>query len=141
MKTKPAIFLFLLCLTSIFSFTAFAQKDSGGGSECPISYSFKKNNGGGKCGGDALVAVIFNPMPLPGNIPMLTAIYYKGEPLGNKLPVPGYLETKGGETNISYCLTEPGSKKNSFSNISPAGKLVLEFTYTDGTTCRTHIVN
>lgn len=141
MKTKPAIFSFLFFLASIFSLTAFAQKDSGGGSECPISYSFKKNNGGGACKGDALITVIFNPMPLPANIPMLTAIYYKGEPLGNKLPAQGYLATKGGETNISYCLTEPASKKNSFSNISPADKLVLEFTYADGTTCRTHIVN
>ena len=128
-------------LLGVISVTAFAQKDTGGGSECPISYSFKKNNGGGNCGGDALVSLIFKKMPLQGNIPMLTSIYYKGQPLSSKLPIQGYLVTKSGETNISYCLTEPGSKKNSFSNISPAGKLILEFTYTDGTTCRTHIVN
>ncbi|HUS03481.1 MAG TPA: hypothetical protein VMY77_17195 [Chitinophagaceae bacterium] len=141
MKSKPVIFSFLICLSCLLSVTVFAQPDSGGGSECPISYSFKKNNGGGNCGGDALISVIFNPMPLSANIPRLTAIYYKGQPLGNKLPVQGYLVTKAAETNISYCITETGPKKIGFSNISPAGKLILEFTYTDGTTCRTHIVN
>ena len=141
MKTKPVIFLLLFFLPGILPVTAFAQMDSGGGSECPISYSFKKNNGGGKCGGNALVAVIFNPMPLPGNIPVLTGIYYKGQPLVNKLPVEGYLVTRGRDINISYCLSERGSQKGSFSNISPAGKLVLEFTYRDGTTCRTHNAN
>lgn len=141
MKTILFVFSLSLSLIFILPVTAFAQPDSGGGSECPISYSFKKNNGGGKCRADALVTVIFNPMPLPGNIPMLTAIYYKGQPLGNKLPAQGYLETQGGKTNIIYCITKPGSGKNSFSNISAAGKLVLEFTYPDGTVCRTYAAN
>ena len=138
MNPKLIIFAFLFCLTCIVSATAAAQGDSGGGgSQCPTSYSFKKNNGGGACGGDGLVTVIFNPMPLPVNIPRLTAIYYKGESLST-LPVQGYLVTKAGETNIAYCLTETGAPKKSFNNISPAGKLVLEFTYADGTICRTN---
>ncbi len=140
MKTKPVIFSFLFYLTCILSATAFAQQDTGGGYECPISYSFKKNNGGGACHGDALVSVRFNPMPLAGNIPMLTAIYYKEQPVSNLLPAQGYLATKGGETYISYCLTESGAIEKSFSNISPAGKLVLEFTYPNGSICKTPII-
>ena len=141
MKTIPLIFSLLFSLTCIFPATAFSQEDSGGGSECPISYSIKKNNGSGVCKGDALVTVIFNPVPTPGNIPRLTAIYYKGQTVGNMLPVQGHLVNKGRETHISYCVTEAVSRKNSFSNISPANKLVLEFTYPNGTSCRTHPAN
>ena len=141
MKTKLAILAFLFGLLCFYATTAFAQQDSGGGSECPISYSIKKNNGGGKCSGDALVTVVFNPMPLPGNIPRLTAIFYKDQFLGNMVPAEGYLVTKGGETNITYCLTETGTKSNPFNNISAAGKLILEFTYPNGTACRTRTPN
>src|SRR5688572_8232183 len=121
MKTKLAILAFLFLLLSFYASTAFAQEDSGGGSECPVSYSFKKNNGGGACKGDALLTVIINPMPLPGNIPMLTAIYYRGETVPNISPAKGYLVTRSGETNISYCITGLDARKNSFKNISSAG--------------------
>ena len=141
MKTKLAILAFLFWLLCFYSATAFGQEDSGGGSECPVSYSLKKNNGGGVCKGDALVTVIINPMPLPGYIPMLTAIYYKGETINNISPAKGYLVTKGGETTITYCITGSGPRKNSFNNISSAGKMVLELTFPNGTVCRTHIVN
>ena len=141
MKTKLAILAFLLWLLCFYTATAFAQSDSGGGSECPVSYSVKKNNGGGKCQGDALVTVVFNPMPLPGNIPRLTAIFYKGQFLGSMVPAEGYLVAKAGETNVTYCLTEPGPKTNPFNNISAAGKLILEFTYQNGTVCRTRTPN
>ena len=140
MKTKPAILSFLFSIACIFSATAFAQPDSGGGQEC-AAYSFKKNNGGGKCQGDAVVNVVFSPMPLPGNIPLLTAIYYIGQPLPKRLQAQGYLVRDGAKANISYCLSDALPKKNSFGNISAAGKLILEFTYPDGTVCRTSAGN
>jgi hypothetical protein len=141
MKTKTAIFSLLFCLACIFSLSTFGQTAPGGGFDCPNSYSIKKNNGGGICHGDALVTVIFNPMPLPGDIPMLTAIYCQGQPLNNILPAQGYLTTKDGEINVTYCLTESTDKKTSVNNISPSSKLVLEFTYSNGMVCRTDNTN
>jgi hypothetical protein len=141
MKTKQFTLAFLLLLCCIFSRASFAQTAPGGGSECPKSYSFTTNsgNGWGVCNGDAQIRVTFNQMPLPENIPVLTAIYYQGRPLTKIiLPVGGELVTNG-QGYVSYCLTGTGQKnnRNSFDYISHSVKIILEFTYPDGTVCRT----
>lgn len=145
MKTKQFIFPFLLFLCCIFSTGSFAQTAPGGGSGCPIPYSFKKNsgNGWGVCNGDAEIRVIFNQMPLPDNIPLLTAIYCQGRSVTRiSLPVSGNIITTG-QGYVSYCLTGSIQKnnRNPFDYISRSIKIVLEFTYPDGMICRTDYTN
>jgi len=135
MKPNAVIFSFLFCL-GIFSTAAFAQPVPGGSTECPTSCSFKKNNGGGMCRGDALVSVVFSPTPSANDIPLLTGIYYNGQPVSCVYPVQGALVSKQGAINITYCLTGSDSQNTSLKNIPPAGKLLFEFTYQDGTVCK-----
>jgi hypothetical protein len=144
MKTKFFILVFLLFLIYFFTISAFAQTAPGGGSGCATSISVKRNNGNGHgvCSGDAQLRVIFNPMPLPENIPLLTAIYYQGQ-LSTKvsLPVVGDIVTEG-QGYVSYCVSAPlKNNGNQFGIISRSVKISVEFTYTDGTVCRTDVVN
>ena len=145
MKTKPIIPAILLFLVCNFSTAAFAQTAPGGGFECPTSYSFTRNNGNGwgVCNGDAQIRVRFNQMPLPENIPVLSAIYYQGRALTKViLPAVGNLVTNG-QGYVSYCLvgTVQKNNRNSFDYMSRSVKIVLEFTYPDGSICRTDNVN
>ena len=140
MRPKPVIFAFLFCLACISTGT-FAQPVPGGSIECPTSCSFKKNNGGGMCRGDALVSVIFNPNPSAVDIPSLTGIYYNGQIVSCVYPVQGSLVSKKDVINISYCLTESASQNTPLKNIPPAGKLLFEFTYQDGTVCKANSTN
>ncbi len=145
MKTKLFIYSFSFLLICIFSTTCFAQPAPGGGSECPTSYSFKSNNGKGLgvCNGDQQIRVNFSIMPSPENFPLLTALYYQGQLVTKvTLPVVGYLVTEG-QGYVCYCLVRTSSKNNGnpFGKISPSIKMVLEFTYPDGTICRTDNVN
>jgi hypothetical protein len=136
MKTKFFILVFLLFLIYFFTISAFAQTAPGGGSGCATSISVKRNNG------NAQLRVIFNPMPLPENIPLLTAIYYQGQ-LSTKvsLPVVGDIVTEG-QGYVSYCVSAPlKNNGNQFGIISRSVKISVEFTYTDGTVCRTDVVN
>lgn len=146
MKTNVFTLAFLLFLAAIFSVKSFAQTAPGGGNtECPTSYSFTRNNGNGwgVCNGDAQIRVTFNQMPLPENIPVLSAIYYQGHALTKIiLPAVGNIVTNG-QGYISYCLVGVSQKnnRNSFDYMSRSVKLVLEFTYPDGTICRTDNAN
>ena len=143
MKTKFFILLFLLFLIYFFTISAFAQT-AGGGSGCATSFSVKRNNGNGYgvCNGDAQIRVVFSPMPSPGNIPLLTGIFYQGQPTTKiTLPVAGEMVTDG-QGYISYCIAAPlKNNGNQFGKISPSIKITLEFTYQDGTVCRTDVVN
>ena len=145
MKVKLIIFAFLLFLIYFLSAKGFSQTAPGGGSECPISFSFIRNNGNGSGVGnaDAQVRVAFSPLPSAENIPLLSAIYYQGQSVDKViLPVRGELVIRG-RGYISYCLKEslPKNNGNPFGKISPAIKVVLEFTYPDGMICRTDHVN
>ena len=144
MNTKLIIFVFLLFLIYFFTISAFAQTAPGGGSGCATSISVKRNNGNGHgvCNGDAQLRVIFSPMPLPENIPLLTAIYYQGLPTTKiPLPITGDIVT-GGQAYISYCVMAPlKNNGNQFGKMSPLIKIAFEFTYQDGTVCRTDVVN
>lgn len=145
MKHRLIIFAFLLFLIYFLSAKAFSQSAPGGGSECPTSYSFKRNNGNGwgVCNGDEQIRVTFSPMPSAGNIPLLTAIYYQGQPVSKVIfPVSGELVTHG-QGYVSYCLrgSPHKNKGNPFGKISASIKVVLEFTYPDGMICRTDVVN
>jgi hypothetical protein len=141
MKPKPVVFAFLFCLTGFFSTGTFAQTVPGGSIECPTSCSIKKNNGGGMCHGDAMVSVVFTPNPSAVDIPLLTGIYYNGQIVSCVYPVQGSVVSKKDAINISYCLTESASKNTPLKNVPPAGKLILEFTYQDGTVCKTNTTN
>ena len=141
---KNLIFTVLLMSFCLFAASAFAQDPPGNNNSgiCPISYSFKRNNGNGwgVCHSDAQIRVAFNPLPSPDNIPTLTAIYYKGNPLTNvMLPVTGEVINKT-QPYVSYCLTGSVPERNNGNpngNIPPASKLTLEFTYPDGLVCTT----
>ncbi len=144
MKPRLIIFAFLLFLVYFISAKAFSQTAPGGGSECPLSYSFKRNNGNGwgVCNGDQQIRVTFSPMLAPENIPVLTAIYFQGQLLSRFiLPVTGDLINKQ-QGYVSYCLrgSFPKNNANPFSIISPSIKLVLEFTYPDGMICKTDLI-
>jgi hypothetical protein len=161
MKTQLRSIALLFFSLVIFSTISFAQpppggqddgspgggpdgggNTGGGGTSCPVSYSFKRNNGNGwgVCHGDAQIRVSFNPMPTAAMVPVLTAIYYQGKALTNvMLPVEGDLVTKG-QSYVSYCLTGSAPAKNNgnpFGNIPPGVKLLLEFTYPNGMICKT----
>ena len=164
MKTKLLTFAILLISFCIFSTATFGQvapgndgtgglPPDGGGTipgvgptTCPISYSFKRNNGNGwgVCHGDAQIRVTFDPMPSAAEVPLLTGIFYLGVRLTNViLPVSGDLVTKG-QGYVSYCLIGSAPEKNNgnpFANIPPAVKLLLEFTYPNGLICTTDYVN
>jgi hypothetical protein len=73
---------------------------------------------------------------------LLTAIYYQGQ-LSTKvsLPVVGDIVTEG-QGYVSYCVSAPlKNNGNQFGIISRSVKISVEFTYTDGTVCRTDVVN
>ncbi len=118
----------------------------GGGATCPVSTSFKRNNGNGwgVCHGDAQIRVAFNPMPADANIPILTNVYYEGKALTNVImDVKGEIVNRG-QGYVSYCMigsTTPKNNGNPFGNIPPAVKLILEFTYPNGIICRTDYIN
>lgn len=147
---KKLLVIFLISFFSITTHNSFAQGRDAGGSDdgvinetCPTSFSFKRNNGNGwgVCHGDAQIRVVFNPMPSPNNIPVLTGVYYEDDLLTNIiLPVSGDMIDKT-KPYISYCMTGSFPARNNGNpraNIPPAVKLVLEFTYPSGLVCRTN---
>ncbi|HEY8690706.1 MAG TPA: hypothetical protein VIM07_15830 [Chitinophagaceae bacterium] len=144
MNTKLLIFVFLLFLIYFFTISAFAQTAPGGVTGCATSISVKRNNGNGHgvCNGDAQLRVIFSPMPSPENIPLLTGIFYQGQSTTKvTLPIAGDMVTDG-QGYVSYCVVVPlKNNGNQFGKISPSIKIALEFTYQDGTICRTDVVN
>lgn len=118
----------------------------GAGTTCPVSISFKRNNGNGwgVCHGDAQIRVAFSPLPVPGNVPVLTAVYYQGKALTNViLPVSGDLVDRG-QGYVSFCMLGSAPKKNNgnpFGNIPPGVKLILELTYPNNMVCKIDYIN
>lgn len=130
-----------LCLACIFSTPAFSQTVPGGGTECPTSYTVKRNNGHDKkvCNGDAEIRVSFIQLPAPNDIPSITSIEYEGQPLTDiSLPVAGTL-VRTGKGYISYCIKASSSKSKGdpLDKIPAAAKLVLELMAPNGVVCRT----
>jgi len=165
MKTRLQSITLLLISLLIFSTITFAQGDPGGdddgiptipdggstggnapGIKCPVSTSFKRNNGNGwgVCHGDAQIRVAFTPMPADANIPILTNVYYQGKALTNVIMnVQGDIVNRG-QGYVSYCMigsAKPKNNGNPFGNIPPAVKLILEFTYPNGAICRIDYIN
>lgn len=140
MKTKQFKSASLLILACIFSGAAFSQIVPGGGTECPKSYSVKRNNGNDKkvCNGDAEIRVTFLQLPTSHEVPSITSIEYEGQPLSNiSLPASGTLVTTG-KGYISYCVKATSKSRGDPLGKIPAGaKLVLELTSPNGVVCRT----
>ena len=126
-----------ICFVSASSFAQTAPGDSGGGTPPPdgggttgtsvpaqpLGYHFTRNNGDGTCGGEAQIRLYYTTAPTVA--PVLTQIYYQGQPLyTNLMPITGNLSTYATKGYVSFCLPT--------SNIPPAIKLTL--TYTPGGT-------
>lgn len=118
----------------VISNISFAQADSGGSAggdgsglppdpgttvtAQPIPFHFTRNNGDGTCGGLAQIRMYYTTAPTTA--PVLTQIYYNGQPLfANFTPVTGDLSTYAATGYVSFCLSE--------SNIPPAIKLTLTY--------------
>ncbi|HUS03338.1 MAG TPA: hypothetical protein VMY77_16475 [Chitinophagaceae bacterium] len=145
MKTKQLMFAPVLFLGCLFSIAAFSQTVPGGGSECPSSYSIKRNNGNsvGICNSDAEIRITFLDIPSPQDIPSITSIEYEGQRIpGISFPVRGALVTVG-KGYISYCVAAATGKSsgNALSKIPPGAKLILELTTPTGIVCRTDNAN
>lgn len=134
MKQKLTVTLFVLAFLTISNIT-FAQDDSGGyaggdggglppdGSGTTVTaqpkpFHFTRNNGDGTCGGQAQIRMYYTTAPTTA--PVLTQIYYNGEPLfANFTPVTGDLSTYATTGYVSFCI--------GVSNIPPAIKLTLTY--------------
>ena len=134
MKQKLTV-TFLVLSFLIISNITFAQEDSGGYSSGgggtppdgsgttvtpqPLPFHFTRNNGDGTCGGQAQIRMYYSTAPT--TIPVLSQIYYNGEPLfSNFTPVNGDVSTYASTGYVSFCLSQ--------SNIPPAIKLTLTYT-------------
>jgi hypothetical protein len=144
MKTKRLVLASAVFLACIFSSAAYSQTVPGGGTECPIAYSVKRNNGNNPkvCNGNPEIRVTFLQMPAPDAIPSLTSIEYLGQPLSKiSLPANGTIVNTG-RGYISYCVSSTSKTvENPLDKIPPATKLVLELTASNGVICRTENLN
>lgn len=124
MKKKLLSLTFIIlsiCFVSASSFAQIAPGDSGSGTPVPpqpLAYHFTRNNGDGTCGGAAQIRLYYTTAPTVA--PVLTQIYYNGEPLyTNLLPVTGDIAGYATNGYVSFCLPT--------ANIPPAIKLTLTY--------------
>lgn len=133
MKKKILSFVAFAAIT-LFTSNAFAQDtpggESGGGGTPPPDGSattipaqpaaahFTRNNGDGTCGDKAQIRMYYTVAPTVA--PVLTQIYYEGQPLfSNFVPVNGNITDFASKGYVSFCLTT--------TNIPPAIKLTLHY--------------
>ena len=137
---KKILFSTVLLLSlCFFSTDTFAQDEVPGGSSDgtggtvdgggttvavqPLAVHFIRNNGDGTCGGLAQIRLYYSIAPTIA--PVLTQIYYEGQPLySNFSPVKGDISKYSTTGYVNFCLN--------VSNIPPAIKLTL--TYNPGGT-------
>lgn len=120
---------------SLFTTNIFAQDVPGGESDGsggtpppddpgnsvtvqPAAVHFTRNNGDGTCGDKAQIRFYYTTAPT--SQPLLTQIYYDGQPLfANFTPVAGNITDFASKGYVSFCLN--------VSNIPPAIKLTLTY--------------
>lgn len=136
MKKRLLTFAVLALSLCISSTSTYAQDDSGGaagstgsvnngGSTAvavsttqPLGIHFTRNNGDGTCGERAQIRLYYTVAPTVA--PVLTQIYYNGQPLyTNLLPVTGNIADFASKGYVSFCLPT--------ANIPPAIKLSLSY--------------
>jgi hypothetical protein len=135
MKKRLLTFAILALSFCITSTNIYAQDDSGGAAGSgttivgggttvagsttqPSGIYFTRNNGDGTCGERAQIRLYYTVAPTVA--PVLTQIYYDGQPLyTNLLPVTGNIADFASKGYVSFCLPT--------ANIPPAIKLTLTY--------------
>lgn len=136
MKKRLLTFAILILSVCIASTNTYAQDDSGGAAGSsgaidaggttvavsttpqPLGIHFTRNNGDGTCGERAQIRLYYTVAPAVA--PVLTQIYYNGQPLyTNLLPVTGNIADFASKGYVSFCLPT--------ANIPPSVKLTLTY--------------